>query len=100
MISGEIIQGKLTTTIEADVLIAPEKKPIFEWWVESIFMDLAVACNDAGQSQHGLLTAAIYTSTHLEDSATEGPDDEVFHQQCCCLFSGKPTNRNTRFVQP
>lgn len=98
MIARKVIQGKLTTAVEADVLVAPEQKPIFEWWVKSILVDLAAAGNDAGQSQHGLLAAAISTSTHLKDGATERPDDEVFNQQCCCLFAGKPTNRNTRFV--
>lgn len=98
MVAREVVQGKLATTVEADVLVAPEQKPILEWWVKSISVDLAVAGNDAGQPQHGLLAAAICTSTHLEDGATKRPDDEVFNQQCCCLFAGKPTNRNTRFV--
>jgi len=61
-------------------------------------MHLAVACNDARQAQNGLLAAAINTAAHLEDSATERPDNEVFNQQCRCLFSAKPTYRNTRFV--
>ena len=87
MISGEVMQSKLTTTVKTDIPVAPKQEFILEWWIKSIFMDLAITGNDARQSQHGSLAAAIYSSTHLEDSTTERPDDQVFHQQRCRLFS-------------
>ena len=61
-------------------------------------MDLAVAGNDARQAQNGLLAAAINTAAHLEDSATNRPDNEVFNQHGCRLFLGKPAYRYTGFV--
>ena len=98
MIARECIQSKLTTTVEAGILVAPKKKSILEWWIESVCMNLAVAGHDTGQSQQRLLSATINTPAHLEDGTTERPDDEIFNQQCCCLFPGKPAYRNTRFV--
>jgi len=80
MIARECIQGKLATTVKTDILVAPKKKPILKWRIESVCMDLAVAGHDTGQPQYRLLSATINTPAHLEDSAAKRPDDEVFNQ--------------------
>lgn len=98
MVSREIIGRKLSPAVEADVLVAPEQESILQRWIESVAMDLAVTSYDAGQSQDRLLALTINASTHLKDSAAEGPDDEALDQHRCSLFLGKPTYRNTRFV--
>lgn len=70
MITREIIRGELTTTVETDVLVAPEKESILEGWLKPISVNLTVTSHDTGQPQHGLLAATIDTSTHFEDSTT------------------------------
>ena len=71
MITRQFVQGKLTSTVEADILVPSIEKFVFQRRVKAVVVNLAIASNDAWQAQYRLLPAAIDATAHLEDCTTQ-----------------------------